>query len=382
MTRTASKRIINPGALYRIALIIVLGVGLLWTAACGGEEGGATTTAPVETTAASDTVTSLATTSSGATTTSASAPTAKLDKLTLVAPPGPMAIPMAYMAINNALSSVAEKTEVVMWQNADQLKAMVAGKQGDFVTIPSNNSAIFYNKGLVLKLLDISVWNITYLVTNDPDAASLTDVKGESMVVSLKGSVADVMYQYLATKEGLDPAKDFQLRYVPDPQQAAQLLLSGQADNAILSEALATSVILQTKDKKKPFRRAMAFGKAWAAASGGTGAASLTPIAGTCATASVLDKPEVIEAFVTEYAKAVEWMLANPEAAGTLVEIELPELGLKAAPMTAALKSITWKFTTAAEARPSLEAFYQTLSELSPEVIGGKLPDDGFYYGS
>ena len=55
-------------------------------------------------------------------------------------------------------------------------------------------------------------------------------------------------------------------------------------------------------------------------------------------------------------------------------------MGLKAAVMTASLKSITWKYTPAVEARPSLEAFYQALSELSPEVIGGRLPDDGFYY--
>ena len=73
-------------------------------------------------------------------------------------------------------------------------------------------------------------------------------------------------------------------------------------------------------------------------------------------------------------------MLANPEEAGTLVETELPQLGLKAAVMTASLQSITWKYTPAAEARASLEAFYTALSELSPEVIGGKLPDDGFYY--
>ena len=83
-----------------------------------------------------------------------------------------MAIPLAYMAVNNKLADVAEKTELVIWENADQLKAIVAGRQGDFVTMPSNNSAIFYNKGLKLQLLDISVWNITYLVTTDPNAAA------------------------------------------------------------------------------------------------------------------------------------------------------------------------------------------------------------------
>ena len=88
---------------------------------------------------------------------------------------------------------------------------------------------------------------------------------------------------------------------------------------------------------EKPLHRALAFDKAWADASGGTD----SPIAGTVATASVLDKPEVIAAFEREYKAAVQWMLDNPEEAGKLVETQLPQLGLKAAVMTASLKSIT-----------------------------------------
>jgi NitT/TauT family transport system substrate-binding protein len=140
-----------------------------------------------------------------------------------------------------------------------------------------------------------------------------------------------------------------------------------------LSEALATAALLQTKTAEKPLRKAFAFDAAWAKAAGGS---ALSPIAGTAATASVMDKPAVVAAFEREYAAAVEWMLANPEEAGKLIETEL----LKAPVMTAALKGITWKYTTAADARASLEAFYTALMELSPEVIGGKLPDDGFYY--
>ncbi len=115
------------------------------------------------------------------------------------------------------------------------------------------------------------------------------------------------------------------MRYATDPTQAAQLLLSGQVENAVLSEALATAVILQTKDTAKPLHRAMAFDKAWIDASGGE-----TPIAGTVATASVLGRPDVIVAFERDYKAAVQWMLDNPEEAGKLVETQLPQLGLKA----------------------------------------------------
>jgi NitT/TauT family transport system substrate-binding protein len=316
--------------------------------------------------------------------------TTKLAKLTLVAPPGPMAIPMAYIAANNRLADVAETTEVVIWENADQLKAFLAGGQGDFVTVPSNNAATFYNKGIKLRLLDISVWNITYLITSDAQAASFSDIKGQSLVVPFQGSVPDVMFQYLATKEGLDPNRDFDLRYAADPTEAAQLLLAGQVKNAVLSEPLATAVLLQSKDKPTPLHRALAFDIGWLAASGvassdtappsGGSPAGRTPIAGVVATAGVMDKPEVIAAFEREYAAAVEWLVANPEEAGQLLETELPQLGVKAAVMTASLKNIAWDHQTAQEARTDLEAFFTALMDLSPAVIGGRLPDDAFYY--
>jgi NitT/TauT family transport system substrate-binding protein len=297
-----------------------------------------------------------------------------------------MAIPMAYLVIGDKLAGVAEETELVIWENGDQLKAIVAGGEGGFVTVPSNNAAVFHNKGLQLQLLDISVWNITYLVTSDAQASSFSDIKGQSLVVSLEGSVPDVMFQYLATSEGLDVEKDFDLRYTAAPTEAAQLLLAGKVQNAVLSEALATSVMLQSEDRESALRRALAFDEAWATATGsaavtdGVDAPPLTPIAGVVATASVMDKPEAIAAFEQEYAAAIRWIVANPEAAGELVENELPQLGLKAAVMTSSLENITWAHTPATDAKARLEAFYSALMELSPAVVGGKLPDDGFYY--
>ncbi len=360
------------GVLLAVALAAALLLGGL-TAACGS--GSTTTTAaqPGSSTTAASPTTESPSTSEAATSTSAAA--GRLDTITLVAPPGPMAIPLAYIAVNDKLSAVAAQTKVVVWENADQLKAYVAGKQGDFVTMPSNNSSIFYNKGIALQLLDISVWNITYLITSDGTAANLADIKGQSVAVSLQGSVPALMFQYLAKAQGLDPAKDFQVRYATDPTQAAQLLLSGQVQNAVLSEALATAVILQTKDSAKPLHRALAFDKAWTDSAGGD-----TPIAGTVATGSVLGRPDVIVAFEQAYKEAVQWMLDNPEEAGELMAAQFPQLGLKAPVMTASLKNITWRYTPAKDARPSLDAFYQDLSELSPEVIGGKVPDDGFYF--
>ncbi len=264
-----------------------------------------------------------------------------MDKLTLVAPPGPMAIPLAYMAVNNKLADVAVKTEVVIWENADQLKAYVAGKQGDFVTMPSNNSAIFYNKGLKLQLLDISVWNITYLITTDPKASGFADIKGQSMAVSLQGSVPDLMFQYIAKAQGLDPVRRTSRSATPPTPPRRPSCCSPARCRTPCSVRLWPRPS-SSRPKTAPSRST---GLWLSTRLGTTLPAADSPIAGTVATASVLDSPDVIAAFEREYQEAVQWMLDNPEEAGELVETQLPQLGLKAAVMTASLKNITWRYT-------------------------------------
>lgn len=351
-------------------LVVMLFVAVA-AAGCGGTT---TTAAPTTTTTVASTTTAPESTATTAGTTTTAA---KLPKLTLVAPPGPMAMPMAYLVANNSLAAVAEATELVIWENPEQLKAIVAGGQGHFVTVPSNNAAIFYNRGLPLKLLNISVWNITYLVSTNPEINSLTDLRGKDVIVSFQGSVPDVMFRSMLMKAGLDPAADVTIKYAADPTQAAQMLLAGQARIAVLSEAVTTSVILKTKDTPAPARRVLDFGSTWGSL---FGAGYYTPIAGTCATSAVLDQPAVVAEFTAQYQKAVEWTAANPKEAGELIEKQLPQLGLSGALMAESSKNIMWNFVAASDARADLENFYTQLQTLSPEVVGGKLPDDGFYY--
>lgn len=303
----------------------------------------------------------------------------KMDKLVIYAPPGPMAIPLAYMAVNNTLSNVAEETELFIWENPDQLKAVVSGQSEEvhFVTLPSNAAAMFFNKGMGGQLLDISVWNILYMVGVENSAESLMDLKGEGIVVPFQGSMPDLIFQYVALAQDLDPVNDFDLEYAPNPQQAAQLLLAAETDYAVLTEPLVTSVLMQTESSDRPLKRVFAFEDEWKMA---TDNASMTAIAGTIALKSIQDQPDVIDEFIRQYRIAVEWMLENPIEAGKMAEEQLPELGFEATPMSASLQMITWDHIQAKDARLDLEAFLVNLMEISPEVIGGKLPDDGFYY--
>ncbi|MCI2426299.1 hypothetical protein LM597_02645 [Candidatus Acetothermia bacterium] len=300
-----------------------------------------------------------------------------IPRLVIVAPPGPLAIPAAYLVINNRLAAIAAEVELMIWPNPEILTAIVVGGDADFVTMPSNLASIFYNRGIGIQLLDILVWNILYLISSDPEITTLADLRNEKIAVPFKGAMPDLMLQILSTRQGIDPFVDFNLHYTPDPRHAAQLLLAGKVEHAVLSEPLATTVLLKSATRLDRLYRAIRFDVEWTRV---VGEDIRTPIAGTVALPRIQGRPDVIDEFIRQYRLAIEWMLKNPKQAGQMAEKHLPGLGFKAGPVALSLQYITWNHVQARDAREDLEAFFSILAQLSLNIIGGALPSDEFYY--
>ncbi len=301
--------------------------------------------------------------------------TEKLAKIRLVGTIGPMSIPLAYMVENNSLASVAEETTLDIWANPTQLQAIITGGQGDFISLPTNSAATFYNKGIPLQILDSSIWNILYVITTDTGIESMADLKGKKIVVPYQGAVPDAIFQVALSRQGIDPEQDIDIFYAADPVQGSQLLLSGQEKYALLSEPSATSVILKGKSSGTDFVRALNMQEECRKGAQGLD----TPVAGNIALGAMKDNDDAVNTFIKEYQKAVKWVLDNPEEAGEIGAKILATQGFTAEALTQSLQSIDWEYVSAQQARPDMEEFFNALAEVNPNFIGGKLPDDGFY---
>jgi NitT/TauT family transport system substrate-binding protein len=154
-----------------------------------------------------------------------------------------------------------------------------------------------------------------------------------------------------------------------------QMLLAGKADAAVLTEPVATAA--QIQGKAKGVRVAVNLQQEWGRL---TGRAPRFPQVGTIAmTAVIKEHPEVIAAIQTGLIDAVSWARLNPKDAAALGEQTLTDL--KAPVIEQSLTRTPLDVVPAAQAKDELAFFFQALKELSPEIIGGDLPDSGFYYG-
>ena len=307
--------------------------------------------------------------------------TAKLDKLVLSGPYASVSYPLIHMVESGALKDLAETVEFRPWKDPDQLRqlALETKNEADFVAMPSNVAANLYNRGVKLKLLNVATWGVLWMVSRDPGLKTLADFKGKEVVMPFRADMPDIVFQSLAEKQGLDPKRDFTLRYVATPFEAMQLLITRRADHALLAEP-AISVALR---KTHSFPVSVVAPELYRSASLQDEWGRLMqrqariPQAGMVALGKVLGDPALIERFQRAYAASLAWCEAQPDECGRMVAKRIDRISAEGVADSVRIDNSV--FVRATDARPELEFFLGVLLARQAGLVGGKLPDDGFY---
>lgn len=304
----------------------------------------------------------------------------KLEKIVIAGPFASVSHPILHMIETNALKDVADKIEFKLWKNPDELRAMAIKGNVDFLALPTNTAAILNNKGVDIKLLNVSVWGILGMISRDDSLKSLKDFKSKKIAVPFRADMPDIVFKQLLKREGLDPKKDFELVYVASPIDAMQMLIMRRIDHALLAEP-AISIALR-KTKSFPISlvapdlfRSVDLQEEWAKVFDTDGD---VPQAGV-AVMGRMKNEHVIKRFLEEYEKSLAWYRANPKEAGVLVVKTLDMLNADG--VSDSIAHVRLKSVNVVKAKKDLEFFFNVLKEEEPKSIGLKLPQDNFYYG-
>lgn len=307
----------------------------------------------------------------------------KMEKLVLSGPFAGVSNPLIHMVESGALKDIAKEVEFRPWKGPDQLKLMAMGKadfSADFVAMPSNVAANLYNRGVDLKLMNISIWGILWMVSRDDSLQTLADFKGKEIAMPFRADMPDILFEEIVKAEGLDPKKDFKLRYTPHPLDAMQLLILRQVDHALLAEPAISMALRKTQSFPisviaPDLYRSVDIQQEWSRV---FKREAKIPQAGMTAMKSVLNNPKAMQRFQEEYKKSAQWCLDNPEQAGEMIAKHIDMLTPEA--IVDSLKVTNVDVKTGKESQKDLEFFYQKLLDSTPALVGGKLPDDAFYY--
>lgn len=240
----------------------------------------------------------------------------------------------------------------------------------DMFALPLTVGAKLFNKGIDLKLTNVDTWGITYFVTSDENIKQWSDLRGKTIYVPLKSSPPDIVLRYFLNSNGVNPDTDVELKYA-STSEVAQLVKAGQADYAVLLEPQVTNCL----SGNEKLRVAFSYDTEWQKLMGED---KNIPNAGIGASTEFINSnPDVMKKFEEEYEEALNYLIENPNKAGELGE---KYFGIDKDIMEKAIPSIGLMYKNGKESIQDLNEFYKVLYDFDPSTIGGKIPDEEFYY--
>ncbi|MCT7510153.1 ABC transporter substrate-binding protein [Aliarcobacter cryaerophilus] len=288
--------------------------------------------------------------------------------------------PILYMIEQNALKDIGKKIEFKLWNNPDELRALILKKEVDFIALPTNVAANLYNKGIDLKLLNVSTWGILGVVSRDKNLKTIEDFKNKEIIVPFRADMPDIIFQALIKKANLNIKKDFKLTYVATPIDAMQMLILRRADHALLAEPVISIALRKTgsfpvKLIAPDLYRSVDLQKDWGRL---FEVEPKIPQAGLAIIGETKGKEQLITKILEEYEKAINWYKSNQKDASELVVKTLPMLEVNG--LADSIDYIKFENINTQNSKKDLEFFFNVLLENDSKIIGGKLPDDNFYY--
>jgi NitT/TauT family transport system substrate-binding protein len=287
--------------------------------------------------------------------------------------PNGATVVLADLIASGGLESVAPGASFRLWRTTDDLRAGIVSGRNALFSTPTHVPANLANRGLPLKLAAIIGMGHLSVITADDSIKTFHDLAGKTVLGFFRHDMPDLVFRAVARMEGMDPDKDMVLQYVQTPMEAAQLLVAGKVDTAVLSEPPATAAIMMAGQQGRTLRRAFPLPKLWGDHKG----KARIPMVGIAFHARLLDEaPDLVKVLGSGLKTARDHVLADHKAAAALAERTME---MKPLVFEKAFDHFHIEVTSAREVKAELVDFYQTLLDLEPESIGGKLPPDDFY---
>lgn len=289
-------------------------------------------------------------------------------KIRIQGPPAVGLLPFIWMQEQNLLAHEAT-LEISISQDHQRGLSLLTGNELELLVTGANVGAKAFNRGLDLYLLNVNTWGIDYLLTAGFEAKNWKELEGKTLSLPLQGGPLDFLARYLLVKNGADPEK-VEFVYLPSNNGARTFQL-GRLDAIILPEPMVT-ITLQSFPAAV---LSLDVQKEWGKLHGGE---ERIPFVGLFARGSFArENPELVNLINDYYQRGVQWVNQHPSEAAALAAQYFDQ---PSGVVRESLARIHFQVYPLEEARELVELFFREILDYFPEMIGGKLPDDHFYF--
>mgnify|MGYP000811663378 CR=1 FL=1 len=210
---------------------------------------------------------------------------------------------------------------------------------------------------------------VQIVVRKDSGIQTVEDMRGKNVCVPVQNPT--FIFQYLCEKNGLTVGTDITIdNTYAQPAELNTALASGEVHIAVLPEPMVTIA----RAANPALTVALDLTAEWDKVAP---AGSLVQGCVVVRKAFADEHPNEVKAFLAEYQASIEYLTAEPDQAGQMIE----DAGIfaKAAVAAKAIPNCNVCFVSGADMQAALTEFLTALSTVAPQSIGGSVPGDDFY---
>lgn len=262
--------------------------------------------------------------------------------------------------------------DLQLYGTADEIVPGLIKGELDMAAIPANLAAALYQKTKGgIQAMAVNTLGVLYVVEKGDTVHRMADLAGRTILSTGKGTTPEYLLRYLLEKNGLDPNKDVKIQYCSEATEVTAQMAAAQKDAiAVLPQPYVTAAGM----KDPSLRVALDLTAEWDKVSDSQLVTGVTVVR----TQYAQEHPDVVEAFLQEYAQSVR--TANTDLDRTAALCEQQGVVAKATIAKKALPACNIVCRTGDEMQKDVSAYLSVLCAADPAAVGGKLPDEGFYW--
>lgn len=262
------------------------------------------------------------------------------------------------------------KYEYKIMASPDEIVTSLSKGEVDIAAIPANLASVLYNKtdGKLLKVSNINTLGVLYLASRD-EYNDLSELKGKTIITSGKGASPEFVLRKLLEDNGIDPDNDINIEYKSQHEEVLTEFIKDENSIVMLPEPFLTVASKKVDGLKVNF----SLNDIWEEENGEPLITGVTVVRN-----EFLEKnKEAFDSFLKEYKESVNFINENTEEGAKLVgdyDIVPEEIAKIAIP------NCNIVYIDGEDSENSLSKYLELLFKASSDSVGGKLPDENFYY--
>ena len=284
---------------------------------------------------------------------------------------GPTTMGLVNLLPMEEAGTAALDYDLQLYGAADEIVPLLTKGELDMAAVPANLAATLYQKTEgAIQVMAVNTLGVLYVVEKGDTIHSVADLAGRTILSTGKGTTPEYVLRYLLEQNGLDPDTDVTIEFYSEATEVTAQMAVAEDAVAVLPQPYVTSASMQDDT----LRVTLDLTEEWDKVCDTQLITGVTVVR----TAFAQEHPDVVAAFLEEYAASVD--AANNDLDGTAALCEEQGVVAKAAIAKAALPACNIVCITGDEMRADVEGYLQVLCDADPASVGGAMPDQGFYW--